>query len=101
NALIRQYRRLFEMDEVELVFESEALDAAAERALKRETGARGLRSIIEGALLDVMYEIPSQTEIGKVVVHASAVYGESPPLLIDREGQEIEADSDQHLPDAA
>jgi len=101
NALIRQYRRLFEMDDVELVFESEALDAAAERALKRETGARGLRSIIEGALLDVMYEIPSRTEIGKVVVHAAAVQGESPPLLIDREGQELEADSDQHLPDAA
>jgi ATP-dependent Clp protease ATP-binding subunit ClpX len=101
NALIRQYRRLFEMDEVELVFEPEALEAAAERALKRETGARGLRSIIEGALLDVMYEIPSRTEIGKVVVHAPAVHGESPPLLIDREGQEIEADSDQHLPDAA
>jgi ATP-dependent Clp protease ATP-binding subunit ClpX len=101
NALVRQYSRLLEMDEVELVFESEALDAAAERALKRETGARGLRSIIEGTLLDVMYEIPSRPEIGKVVVHAPSVRGETRPLLIDREGKQIEEDSDQHLPDAA
>ncbi|MCK5646470.1 MAG: ATP-dependent Clp protease ATP-binding subunit ClpX, partial [Anaerolineales bacterium] len=68
NALVRQYERLFEMDQVELVFTEDSLDAAAEMALERETGARGLRSIIEGALLDVMYEIPSRPEIRKVVV---------------------------------
>jgi len=59
NALVRQYKRLLEMDKVELEFTEEALTAAAQLALERETGARGLRAIIEGALLDVMYDIPS------------------------------------------
>lgn len=101
NALVRQYTRLFEMDEVELVFEPEALEAAAERAMARETGARGLRSIIEGTLLDVMYELPSRSEIGKVIVSAAAVRGEEEPILVNREGHEIDAETGQPLPDAA
>ncbi|MFP3853732.1 MAG: ATP-dependent Clp protease ATP-binding subunit ClpX [Anaerolineales bacterium] len=101
NALVRQYTRLFEMDEVQLEFEAEALEAAAHEALSRETGARGLRSIIEGTLLDVMYDIPSRPEIGTVVVTAGSVKRESPPILLDREGRQLDVDSDQPLPDAA
>ncbi len=103
NALVRQYTRLFEMDEVELEFKPEALEAAASLAMKRETGARGLRSIIEGTLLDVMYDIPSNPEIGTVIVTPEAVRREAGPILLDREGQELDLDSDadQPLPDAA
>ncbi len=101
NALVRQYSRLFEMDQVELVFEPEALDEAASLALRRETGARGLRSIIEGALLDVMYEIPSHPEIRRVVVDAAAIRGESPPRLYDADGALILLDTQRPLPDAA
>ena len=103
NALVRQYTRLFEMDEVELEFQPEALEAAAGLAMKRETGARGLRSIIEGTLLDVMYDIPSHPEIGTVIVTPEAVRREAGPILLDRDGQELDlnSDADQPLPDAA
>jgi ATP-dependent Clp protease ATP-binding subunit ClpX len=89
NALVRQYQRLFEMDEVELVFTPEALDAAASLALERETGARGLRAIIEGALLDVMYEIPSHPEIHEVSVTAAVISEGARPLLKDGEGKAL------------
>ncbi|MDX1600668.1 MAG: ATP-dependent Clp protease ATP-binding subunit ClpX [Anaerolineales bacterium] len=101
NALVPQFTRLFEMDEVELVFEPEALEAAATLAMKRQTGARGLRAIIEGTLLDVMYEIPSHPEIGKVVVTPEAVRREEFPTLLDHDGQELDLESGQPLPDAA
>jgi ATP-dependent Clp protease ATP-binding subunit ClpX len=100
NALARQYQRLFEMDQVKLVFTSDALDAAAELALERETGARGLRAIIEGALLDVMYEIPSRPEISEVSVDAEAIHGTSRPHLMDENGKELPF-WDEKLPDAA
>jgi ATP-dependent Clp protease ATP-binding subunit ClpX len=100
NALTRQYLRLFEMDQVELVFTPEALDTAARLALDMETGARGLRSIIEGALLDVMYDIPSRPEIRQVVVDESAIRRTGRPRLFDEHGHEVTADSDS-LPDAA
>ncbi len=101
NALVRQYRRLFEMDKVQLEFTPESLDMAAELALARETGARGLRSIIEGALMDVMYEIPSRPEISKVTVTAEAILGENPPDLLDANGHLIDVSDEAHLPDAA
>jgi ATP-dependent Clp protease ATP-binding subunit ClpX len=100
NALVRQYLRLFEMDKVELVFTPEALDVAAQMALERETGARGLRAIIEGALLDVMYDIPSMPEIRQVVVDEDAIARIAKPQLYDENGGEIMA-SDESLPDAA
>jgi ATP-dependent Clp protease ATP-binding subunit ClpX len=100
NALVRQYQRLFEMDHVELEFTEEALDEAARLAQARETGARGLRSIIEGALLDVMYEIPSRPEVRKVIVDEAAVKSEAPPHLYNGEGQELDID-DETLPEAA
>ena len=68
NALTKQYAKLFEMEGVDLEFRPDALKAVARRALERKTGARGLRSILEGILLDTMYEIPSQTEVSKVVI---------------------------------
>ena len=101
NALVRQYKRLFEMDQVELAFTPEALDATAQKAFERETGARGLRSIIEGALLDVMYEIPSHPEIRRVVVGAEVIEAQAQPQLLDAQGHLLTFDDEQQLPDAA
>jgi ATP-dependent Clp protease ATP-binding subunit ClpX len=101
NALVRQYERLFEIDNVRLTFDEQALMAAAQLALERETGARGLRAIIEGVLLDVMYEIPSRPAIRQVIVSADVIMGGSAPLLLDEGGKELPLDAEQPLPDAA
>jgi ATP-dependent Clp protease ATP-binding subunit ClpX len=101
NALVRQYQRLFEIDDVELDFSPEALEAAANLAIKRETGARGLRAIIEDALLDIMYEIPSHPEIARVTLDAESITGKASPRIENREGQDLAFDQDQPLPDAA
>lgn len=85
NALIKQYQRLFEMDGVQLTFEEDAIDAIAEKALERKTGARGLRSIMESITLDTMYTIPSDDTIEAVIITKSAVEGVSKPLTIHRE----------------
>lgn len=82
NALTKQYARLFEMEGVQIDFRTDALDAVAERALERKTGARGLRSIMESVLLDTMYKIPSEEHVVKVVVDESVIKGESEPLLV-------------------
>ncbi|SEI99982.1 MULTISPECIES: ATP-dependent Clp protease ATP-binding subunit ClpX [unclassified Pseudomonas] len=82
NALTKQYGKLFEMEGVDLEFRTDALKSVARRALERKTGARGLRSILEGVLLDTMYEIPSQTDVSKVVIDESVIEGTSKPLLI-------------------
>ena len=70
NALVKQYQRFFSFDGAELVFTEDSLWAIADKALERETGARGLRSIIEAALLDVMFELPSRSDIAKCVINA-------------------------------
>ncbi len=101
NSLTRQFQHLFEMDGVELVFTEEALEYAAELAMKRESGARGLRSIVENALLEVMFDIPSQPEIRKVVVDEQAVSGEAMPKLFDEFGDEVGADEEDDLTLAA
>ncbi|MDO9623878.1 MAG: ATP-dependent Clp protease ATP-binding subunit ClpX [Pseudomonas sp.] len=82
NALTKQYAKLFEMEGVDLEFRPDALLSVARKALERKTGARGLRSILEGILLDTMFEIPSQSEVSKVVIDESVVDGTSKPLLI-------------------
>ncbi|MBI5936802.1 MAG: ATP-dependent Clp protease ATP-binding subunit ClpX [Betaproteobacteria bacterium] len=82
NALIRQFQKLFHMEGVELEFREEALNAIAKRALERKTGARGLRSIIEHALLDLMFELPSMKDVAKVVIDEKVISGEGQPLLI-------------------
>ncbi len=89
NALIRQYEHLLALDDVELEFEEGALREAAQMAIERETGARGLRSIIESCLLDVMYEAPSRDDITKVVVGAAVIRGEDRPRLFTRDGSVI------------
>lgn len=82
NALVKQYQKLLAMEGVELEFREHALQAIAKRALERRTGARGLRSIIEASLLDIMFDLPSLSNVQKVVVDDSAVTGDGKPLLI-------------------
>ncbi len=82
NAITKQFKKLFEMENVELEFRPDALSAIARKALKRKTGARGLRSIVEAALLDTMYDLPSMEDVEKVVIDESVIAGQSKPLLI-------------------
>jgi ATP-dependent Clp protease ATP-binding subunit ClpX len=82
NALIKQYRRLFEMEGCEIEFRDEALSAIAGKAMERKTGARGLRSILEHELLETMYDMPSTDNLAKVVVDEGVILGDSEPLLI-------------------
>ncbi len=82
NALVKQYQTLFDMESVRLSFSDDALKAIAKKALKRKTGARGLRSIMEGILLDSMYDLPSYELLEEVVINAEVVNGEAKPLLI-------------------
>ena len=82
NALIKQYQKLFQLDKVELLFTEDALKAAASEALKLKTGARGLRTIIEDALLEVMYEIPSRRDVKQCVINADAITRKARPQLI-------------------
>ncbi|NQV86831.1 MAG: ATP-dependent Clp protease ATP-binding subunit ClpX [Woeseiaceae bacterium] len=82
NALTKQYRKLFEMEGVDLEFRDDALRAVASKAMDRKTGARGLRTILENVLLDTMYELPSSSTAKKVVVDEAVVAGENPPYII-------------------
>jgi ATP-dependent Clp protease ATP-binding subunit ClpX len=91
NAIIKQYQKFLQLDRVELIFTSDALDATAEGALKQRTGARGLRSIVEDVLLDVMYEIPSRADVKKVVINADVINDRNKPLLITRTGANDQA----------
>ncbi len=87
NALIKQYQKLFEFDDVKLSFEPDAVDAIADKALERKTGARGLRSIMENIMMDVMYEIPSDDTIESCVITKEAVDGSSKPFVVHREAK--------------
>jgi ATP-dependent Clp protease ATP-binding subunit ClpX len=82
NALIKQYQKFFHFDDVELTFADDALDAIADEALKRGTGARGLRAILEEVLLEVMYELPSRSDVTKCVVDREVVMSKVPPTLV-------------------
>ena len=84
NALVKQYEKLFDLDDVELEFTNEALEVVADLAIKRGTGARGLRAIMEETLLGVMYEIPSKPEVAKVIITPQAVLKEDAPTLVNR-----------------
>jgi len=95
NAIVKQFEHLFALDGVELVFTHEALATAAQLALKYKTGARGLRSIIEEALLNVMYEIPSRKEIKKCIINAAVIRKETQPELYDEHGRPIGAALDK------
>ncbi|QDL92775.1 ATP-dependent Clp protease ATP-binding subunit ClpX [Paroceanicella profunda] len=87
NALIKQYQRLFEMEDTKLTFTTEALRAIARRAIDRKTGARGLRSILEDVLLDSMFELPGREGLEEVVVNEEAIRGEAKPMLVYSEQQ--------------
>jgi len=82
NALVKQYQKLFEFENVKLKFTDSALVAVAKEAMKRKTGARGLRAIIENAMLDVMYEMPSQTNIRECLVNEDVIFGKGNPILV-------------------
>ncbi|MEZ0122290.1 MAG: ATP-dependent Clp protease ATP-binding subunit ClpX [Candidatus Reddybacter sp.] len=95
NSLVKQYSALFEMEDVELDIRQDALEAIAEKALTRKTGARGLRSIIENTLLDSMYDIPSRKDVHKLVVDASVINGDSEPLLVYDNPEQLKTASDE------
>ncbi len=85
NSLVKQYKSLFELDEVELEFEDEALIAIAKQAIERNTGARGLRSIVEKIMMETMYEVPSRDDIKKVIVTKECVDSDKEPILIKKD----------------
>ena len=86
NALVKQYQKLFNLDDVDLEFSADALDAVAELALSRGTGARGLRAIMESVLLGVMYEVPSRTDIAKVIIEKECIDSNAPATLVEHTG---------------
>ena len=92
NALVKQYQKMLELDNVELEFEKEALVEIAKKAIERKTGARGLRSIIEGIMLDLMFELPSRDDIQKCIITKEAVEGTKPAKLISEDGSIIAAE---------
>jgi ATP-dependent Clp protease ATP-binding subunit ClpX len=85
NALVKQYERLFDLDGVELEFTDDAMEAVADQAIMRGTGARGLRAILEEVLLSVMYEVPSRKDVAKVVITRDVVLEHVNPTLVPRE----------------
>jgi len=92
NALVKQYKRLFEMENVDLTFTDDALTAVAKKAITRKTGARGLRSILEGILLETMFELPTFEGVEEVVVNGEVIEGKAQPLLIYSETKKKTAD---------
>ena len=94
NALVKQYEALFAMDDVELVFEDDALEAIADKAIKKKSGARGLRGTIEEIMVDTMFDIPSMDDVDRVVVTKKSVEGEETPIM-ERKEPSAEASSDQ------
>ena len=91
NALVKQYQKLFSFDHVKLTFEPDAVEAIAIKAMERKTGARGLRSILENVMMDVMYRIPSDDTIEQCIITKEAVDGESEPLVVhDESGGQLE-----------
>ncbi|MFQ6014834.1 MAG: ATP-dependent Clp protease ATP-binding subunit ClpX [Anaerolineae bacterium] len=90
NAIVKQYQKLFALDRVELIFTEDALQAAAEEAMAYRTGARGLRTIIEEVLLDVMYEIPSRRDVRKCIINADTIRRQAGPLLLTQTDRAID-----------
>jgi len=101
NALIKQYQLLLSLDNVQLEFEQEALQVAVELTMTRETGARGLRSIIESCLLDVMFEIPGRSDISRIVITEGVVKGTGKPSIYNDNDTELKWSADGELEPAA
>lgn len=88
NALVKQYAKLFELEDVTLTFTDDALEAIAKKAIERKTGARGLRSIVEGLLLDTMFDLPTESDIAEVVVDKDVVDGRKEPVRVHKGKEE-------------
>jgi ATP-dependent Clp protease ATP-binding subunit ClpX len=101
NALVKQYQRFFNYDSVELVFTEDALWEISDKALERETGARGLRSIIEGALLDVMFELPSRSDVSKCVITKETIAKGRRPTLVTTGGSRVGRGQDELAEESA
>jgi ATP-dependent Clp protease ATP-binding subunit ClpX len=99
NALLKQFQRFFSMDGVELTFEDEALDACAELSIRHKTGARGLRTVLEDTLLDVMYDIPSRSDVKQCIVTAKSIEGLERPHLLTSAGKPIPKEPPAELED--
>ncbi len=95
NALAKQYQKMIELDNVKLTFEDDALEAIAKEAIERKTGARGLRSIIENIMLDVMFELPSRDDIVECVITKESITEKSKPKLLLEDGTELEKDNEK------
>ena len=93
NALVKQYQKLLELDDIELEFESDALVEIAKKAIERKTGARGLRSIIEGIILEVMFDLPSRDDVAKCIITAAAIKAEESPKLVLKDGTTVQSQS--------
>ena len=91
NALVKQYKKMLELDDIELEFDHDALSAVSELAIERKTGARGLRSIIEETLVDIMFDVPSNDDIHKVVITKDTIVNEQSPELYNQDGERIES----------
>ncbi len=97
NALLKQYQKLFELDGVKLEIDDEAISAIAKKALERKTGARGLRSIMEETLLDIMYSLPSEKNVAKCIVHKACVTEKAKPELIYKEKKQAKTDVEESV----
>ena len=95
NALVKQYQKLFELDNIELEFKADAVEAIATEAMKRNTGARGLRAIIEDIMVNVMYEVPARKEVTKCIVTRDVVTKREDPLVVtaERKGRKKQEES--------
>ena len=94
NAIVKQYQQLFSMDGVELEFTPEALEAAAERALNHQTGARCLRYVIEATLVDVMYDLPSLSSVARCLVDRENIEGPTLPAMLAADGRVVQVDDE-------
>jgi ATP-dependent Clp protease ATP-binding subunit ClpX len=94
NALVKQFQRFFSLDGVELSFTDEALEACAQESIRHKTGARGLRTVLEDTLLDVMYEIPSRRDVKKCVVSVETILSRQRPLMLTRSGQAVKVEEE-------
>jgi ATP-dependent Clp protease ATP-binding subunit ClpX len=101
NALVRQYQKMFDLDGVELDFERSALEAIADRAIERGTGARGLRAILEVTLQQVMFDIPSRSDVAKVVITERVVTDASAPLMVTKKEKKSRKDSSEQREQSA
>ena len=99
NAITKQYKKLFELDDVKLTFQDGAIQAIAKRAIERGTGARGIRAIIESVMMNAMYEVPSDEDAVECIITEAAAKGEAEPILVTQNDERREISSDSNAKD--